>query len=51
MHLLGFIKIKNKRSRKEEDMLTLIWKMIGGTNDNYVKTNNLLIALSGVINI
>lgn len=33
MHSLGFIHVKN-RSLSEEEMLTDIWKIMGGTNDN-----------------
>ena len=33
MHALGFIHVKS-RSLAEEEMLTDIWKLLGGTNDN-----------------
>lgn len=50
MHTLGFIHVKN-RSVAEEEMLTEIWKILGGTNDNHVKAENLFIILAGIMNI
>jgi len=50
MHALGFIHVKN-RSLSEEEMLTDIWKLLGGTNDNQVKAENLFIVLAGIMNI
>ena len=50
MHTLGFIHVKN-RSTSEEEMLTDIWKKLGGTNDNYIKAENLFVLLAGIMNI
>lgn len=50
MHSLGFIHIKN-RSATEEEMLTEIWKILGGSNDNNVKAENLFVILAGIMNI
>jgi hypothetical protein len=50
MHALGFIHVKS-RSLAEEEMLTDIWKMLGGTNDNFVKAENLFVILAGIMNI
>ena len=49
MHNLGFIKLKNG-SDQEEELLTQLWKMMGGTNDNHIKLENLMVALAGVMN-
>lgn len=49
MHSLGFIYVKS-RSSSEEEMLTEIWKMLGGTNDNTIKAENLFVVLAGVMN-
>jgi hypothetical protein len=32
-------------------MLTDIWKILGGTDDNSVKAENLIVLLSGIMNI
>eukprot|EP00347_Sterkiella_histriomuscorum_P021695 403333083 len=50
MHTLGFIHVTN-RSSSEEEMLTEIWKILGGTNDNMVKAENLFVLLAGIMNI
>lgn len=50
MHVLGFIHVKN-RSTVEEEMLTECWKLLGGTNDNSVKAENLFVVLSAIMNI
>ena len=50
MHVLGFIHVKN-RSNTEEEMLTDLWKILGGTNDNYVKAENLFVLLAAIMNI
>lgn len=50
MHTLGFIHVKN-RSSSEEEMLTEIWKILGGSNDNTVKAENLFVLLAGIMNI
>jgi len=49
MHSLGFIHVKD-RSNSEEELLTLIWKTLGGTNDNSIKAENLFVFLVGIIN-
>lgn len=50
MHALGFISIKN-RSMAEEEMLTELWKKLGGTNDNSIKAENLFVMLCGIMNL
>jgi hypothetical protein len=50
MHALGFIHVKS-RSLSEEEMLTDIWKLLGGTNENFVKAENLFVVLAGIMNI
>lgn len=50
MHTLGFIHVKN-RSSSEEEMLTEIWKILGGTKDKSVKAENLFILLAGIMNV
>ena len=50
MHVLGFIHIK-KRSAAEEAMITEVWKLVGGTIDNKIKAENLLVLMAGVLNI
>jgi hypothetical protein len=50
MHALGFIHVKS-RSLSEEEMLTEIWKMLGGTNESQVKAENLFVVLAGIMNI
>jgi len=49
MHTLWFIHVKD-RSNSEEELLTLIWKSLGGTNDNSIKAENLFVFLVGIIN-
>mmetsp|Transcript_3907 Transcript_3907/g.3846 ORF Transcript_3907/g.3846 Transcript_3907/m.3846 type:complete len:84 (+) Transcript_3907:1110-1361(+) len=50
MHNLGFIHLKSS-SVYEEELLTELWKVLGGTNDNYIKAENLLTALAGIMNL
>ena len=50
MHVLGFIYVKS-RSSLEEEMLTDCWKLLGGTNDNSIKAENLFVVLAGIMNI
>ena len=50
MHALGFIHVRN-RSSTEEEMLTEIWKNLGGTNENTVKVKNLFLLLAGIMNL
>lgn len=50
MHGLGFIHVKN-RSQLEEDLITELWKLVGGTNDNYIKAENLFVVLAGIMNL
>ena len=50
MHELGFISLK-KSSNAEENLLTTLWKMLEGTNENSIKAENLLIALAAVMNV
>jgi hypothetical protein len=49
MHYLGFITLKNNNSRDEE-LLTDLWKELGGTNENSIKAENLLVILGAVCN-
>lgn len=50
MHTLGFIHIK-KSSPAEEELITDLWKMMGGTNENTIKAENLLMVLAAVMNL
>lgn len=50
MHVLGFIHVKS-RSTVEEELITEVWKMVLGTNDNYVKAENLFVLLCAVMNL
>ena len=49
MHELGFIHLK-KSSQAEEKLLTDLWKTLGGSNENAIKAENLLVVLTGVMN-
>ena len=49
MHTLGFIYVKC-RFPSEEELLTEIWKILGGTNDNTIKAENLFVLLAGIMN-
>lgn len=50
MHELGFIHLK-KSSASEEELLTQLWKILDGTNDNSIKAENLLVVLAAVMNV
>lgn len=50
MHNLGFIHLK-KSSIHEEELLTDLWKLLGGTNENSIKAENLLTTLAAVMNL
>jgi hypothetical protein len=50
MHILGFINVAGK-TNGEEDMLSDIWKLLGGTPENQIKAENLFIFLCGILNI
>jgi len=50
MHALGFISLKNN-SANEEELITDLWKFIGGTNTNTVKAENLMLVLAAVMNL
>lgn len=49
MHHLGFISLKES-SQTDEELLTDIWKELGGNNENTVKAENLLVFLGAVMN-
>lgn len=50
MHALGFVSLSYK-CLDEEELLTSLWKQIGGTNDNTIKAENLMIVLAGIMNL
>ena len=50
MHELGFIHLK-KSSSSEEELLTQLWKILDGTNENSIKAENLLVVLAAVMNV
>ena len=50
MHNLGFIHLKSS-SIYEEELLTDLWKVMGGNNDNAIKAENLMVILSGIMNL
>lgn len=50
MHSMGFINLKRNSSECEE-LLTELWKMVGGTDTNAIRAENLLTVLSAVMNL
>ena len=50
MHGMNFIHVYSK-SDMEEELLIEIWNMLGGTEHNFIKAENLFIVLAGILNI
>ena len=50
MHSLGFVQI-NRVSASEEKLLTDLWNLTGGTEENDVDASHLLVLLAGLMNL
>lgn len=50
MHTLGFISL-NWKCNDEEELLTDLWKVMGGTNENSIKAENLMVVLAAIMNL
>eukprot|EP00349_Pseudokeronopsis_sp_Brazil_P011204 CAMPEP_0202979412 /NCGR_PEP_ID=MMETSP1396-20130829/85566_1 /ASSEMBLY_ACC=CAM_ASM_000872 /TAXON_ID= /ORGANISM="Pseudokeronopsis sp., Strain Brazil" /LENGTH=46 /DNA_ID= /DNA_START= /DNA_END= /DNA_ORIENTATION= len=46
---MGFI--PNYLSKLEEELVAELWKMMGGSNEDPVIAENLMIVLAGIMNI